>query len=70
MVAVPYPRVTCPGRIVLTVTVDVPGQRGMAQFGSASALGAEGPRFKSGYPDRVVRLKVRFSLVENRRLAP
>jgi putative membrane protein len=23
----------------------------MAQFGSASALGAEGPRFKSGYPD-------------------
>ena len=25
--------------------------RGMAQLGSASALGAEGPRFKSGYPD-------------------
>jgi hypothetical protein len=24
----------------------------MAQFGSASALGAEGPRFKSGYPDQ------------------
>jgi hypothetical protein len=26
----------------------------MAQFGSASALGAEGPRFKSGYPDHAV----------------
>src|SRR5919109_2795577 len=25
----------------------------MAQLGSASALGAEGPRFKSGYPDRI-----------------
>ena len=28
-----------------------PGRRGMAQLGSASALGAEGPRFESGYPD-------------------
>ena len=26
--------------------------RGMAQLGSASALGAEGRRFKSCYPDR------------------
>jgi hypothetical protein len=25
--------------------------RGVAQLGSASALGAEGPRFESGYPD-------------------
>jgi hypothetical protein len=25
----------------------------MAQFGSASALGAEGPRFESGYPDEL-----------------
>ena len=29
--------------------------RGMAQVGSASALGAEGRRFKSGYPDRPIR---------------
>ena len=28
--------------------------RGMAQVGSASALGAEGRRFKSGYPDRQI----------------
>ena len=27
------------------------GPRGMAQLGSASALGAEGRRFESGYPD-------------------
>ena len=26
--------------------------RGVAQFGSAPALGAGGPRFKSGYPDQ------------------
>ena len=29
-------------------------RRGMAQFGSASALGAEGRRFESGYPDQHV----------------
>ena len=29
--------------------------RGMAQLGSASALGAEGRRFESGYPDRQLR---------------
>ena len=33
--------------------------RGMAQFGSASALGAEGRRFKSGYPDRALACKVK-----------
>lgn len=26
-------------------------KRGVAQFGSASALGAEGRRFESGHPD-------------------
>jgi hypothetical protein len=26
----------------------------MAQLGSASALGAEGRRFKSGYPDQMI----------------
>ncbi len=30
-------------------------RRGVAQFGSASALGAEGPRFESGYPDHEFR---------------
>ena len=33
--------------------------RGMAQFGSASALGAEGRRFKSGYPDRALACTVK-----------
>ena len=36
----------------LSPSYDAGIQRGMAQFGSASALGAEGPRFKSGYPDQ------------------
>jgi putative membrane protein len=37
----------------------------MAQFGSASALGAEGPRFKSGYPDVLARhqWRVRSSVI-------
>jgi Polyketide cyclase / dehydrase and lipid transport len=35
-------------------TLDGHDLRGMAQLGSASALGAEGPRFKSGYPDTTV----------------
>ena len=30
---------------------EIGSPRGMAQVGSASALGAEGRRFKSGYPD-------------------
>ncbi len=29
--------------------------RGVAQLGSASALGAEGPRFKSGRPDQITK---------------
>ena len=37
----------------------VRGPRGMAQLGSASALGAEGRRFESGYPDRQARSAAR-----------
>src|SRR5699024_6406627 len=33
------------------------GLRGMAQVGSASALGAEGRRFESGYPDTCGRIR-------------
>lgn len=33
------------------VTESCPYYRGVAQFGSASALGAEGRRFKSCHPD-------------------
>lgn len=35
------------------------GQRGMAQLGSASASGAEGRRFDSGYPDHARRQAAR-----------
>ena len=36
--------------------IDTCERRGMAQVGSASALGAEGRRFKSGYPDTATEL--------------
>src|SRR5919199_750191 len=39
------------GAVALTRPRNPRGRRGMAQLGSASALGAEGRRFESGYPD-------------------
>ena len=39
------------GAVALDPAPAPSGRRGMAQLGSASALGAEGRRFESGYPD-------------------